>query len=139
MAITWKRWTCDLPEGTRDFGGLGGFFDRGMRWGDYLNRSFYAEDHPRMEELRAEILRLDLWCDGAWHQDDAGAGDTMPVWIDGAVFAGSQRAWGDLLAAIWSTELDGDFWYGDFAWDLPDRPKRAVRSTDLPACGSFHG
>lgn len=136
MTIIWKSFPPERPEGTSNFGGCGGFFDRGMRWKDYLDRAFYAEDHARMEELRAAIVGRPVWRDGSWHQDQADAG--MPVWDDGAVFWASQRAWGDLLAAVWSTVLDQDFWYGDFAWDVPDVPKRPGPSADLPSVGSFH-
>lgn len=135
MTITWKPYVTPTERGTPNYGGLGGFLMRGMRWQDYLDHSFHDEDHSRLEELRTEVICQRVWRDGRWHQDETGAG--MPVWDDGAVFAASYRAWGDLMAAVWSTHLDYDYCYMDFYCGVPGLPKRARPSVSLPAVGSF--
>jgi hypothetical protein len=120
MAITWKpydekRWGEDRAVRYANFGGLGGFFERGMRWDGFLSH-FDASAHTRLEELRADILANRVRTAGAWHQDTSVAG--VPHWDDGALYLASYRCWGDLMAAVWSTEEDKDYWYGDFAWGV---------------------
>lgn len=127
------RWEPAESEGL-DFmdplnlGGPGGFFNMsvsGQRWQDYLDR-WFPEWHPHLEALRAEILRRRLWESGEWHQDEEAEG--VPVLSDGYYFAASMRAWGDLMAAVWSEEHGRDWCYVDFAWDVPDGGPDMVRS-----------
>ena len=51
---------------------------------------------------------------GDWHQD---AKDGVPVFDDGAVGRFTWRAWGHLLAAIWSAEDRCTYTYMDFYMD----------------------
>jgi hypothetical protein len=110
--ISYEKASDGMPESL--LGGPGGFFNGfasggGMRWKDYLDGG--EEWREYAEALRAEVLRLGLRKDGAWHQgDDEG----VPVFDDGTVALFSFRAWGDFLAAVWS-EHDGlDYNYMDF-------------------------
>jgi hypothetical protein len=111
-----ERWVS-YPEAevmSAGLGGMGGFFgwEREMRWQDYLDAfSFTDKQLERLEALRAEIVRRGLKEGGDWHQySDCG----VPVFSDGTVGDYSFRAWGDLLAAIWSEEEDKHYTYMDF-------------------------
>ncbi len=117
------RWTDDeedLPCNV--LGGLGGWFgsandpktDRirwnaGHRWKDYLE-NLVPEAQPYAEGLRAEVLRLKLKAGGDWHQREEG----VLVFEDGTCSSFSWRAWGDIMAAIWSEEENIDHSYMDF-------------------------
>lgn len=97
-----------LPQ---SFGGLGGFFDNGMRWKDYLD-AIEKELHIYAEALRISIISLKIKECGPWHQDSQN--DGAPVFSDGTAATFSYRAWGDLLAAVWSTEENRDSNYMEF-------------------------
>jgi hypothetical protein len=92
------------------FGGLGGFFREGMRWGEYLG-AWEESAYPYIEALRADIIKRGIKECGPWHQKDP---EGAPVFSDGTSATFSYRAWGDLLAAIWSTEEDRDSHYMEF-------------------------
>lgn len=97
----------------QSIGGLGGFFMRGMRWKDYCENSFCGGS-PHIEAFREYIICNDIKHDGDWHQNgDAGA----PLFSDGSAGTFSMRAWGDLMAAVWSEHEDRDYCYVDFAWN----------------------
>lgn len=91
-------------------GGMGGFFQKGMRWKDYL-QEFGTSLHPYMEAIRSDVIKKKIRFTGAGHQDDS---QGVPQFEDDTVGMFSHRAWGDLMAAIWSTEEDKDYWYMDF-------------------------
>lgn len=115
------------------FGGMGGWFNAdlksgnwnvGHRWRDYLERICGSDKvlRARAEALRTAIHERRLWEPGDWHQD---AHDGVPIFDDMTVAAFSYRAWGDLLAAIWSEHFDRDYNYMDFYygnWLVPDWP-----------------
>lgn len=90
----------------RSLGGLGGFFSLGMRWADYVEA---VGENEYTLALREYIVQNEIKEGGGWHQDEG-----VPVFEDGTVASFSFRAWGDLLAAIWSEELNQDFCYMDF-------------------------
>lgn len=90
--------------------GLGGWFREGHRWPNYLE-AIEPEALPYAEALRAEVLERKLKTTGADHQY---ASDGVPVFSDGTVGLFSYRAWGDLMAAIWSTAEDRDSHYMEF-------------------------
>lgn len=98
-----------MPESP--LGGLGGFFNNGMRWEDYLKR-WPTDLHPRLEALKAAIIENNIQCTGARHQHDDY--DSAPIFEDGTAATYSYRAWGDLMAAIWSTQENKDYSYLDF-------------------------
>ena len=110
-----KKWiSYDEGESIEDSIGsiavLGGFFKKGLRWKDYVER-FDDSVVPYLEALKEEILDKELKYTGEDHQ--YGEYGT-PVFEDGRVFLASMRAWGDLMAAVWSEELDTDMSYMDF-------------------------
>jgi len=114
-------------------------FDASHRWKDYL--AFLKEvDIERMkdqemwlgrtlnytlqeyaEAFRKEILSIGLWVGGDWHQHQGG----VPLFSDGTVGSWSYRAWGDIMAAIWSEYYDKDYNYMDFycCVDRNEKPK----------------
>lgn len=100
---------ADKPE--HGLGGMGGFFQDGMRWPEYL-ACFKPEAHPDLEELRASILTHRIRCTGDQRQNAGGL--VVPLWSDGTVDTYSWRAWGDLMAAVWSTADSRDYSYMDF-------------------------
>ena len=100
----WIKYNSDRPE---IIGGLGGWFDYGMRWEDYLD-SLLDFKKPYAEALRKDILEKKIVHNGFWHQYD-----------EGTIGSFSIRAWHDLIAAIWSTKENKDYSYMDFAWSLP--------------------
>lgn len=109
-----ERWIgYDHPEieSLRDVGTMGGFFQDGMRWLDYLAQ-FNPDYWPYAEALRAEILRRELRECGDWAQQTEG--DGIPVFSDGSIATYSFRAWGDLLAAVWSEHEQRDYCYMNF-------------------------
>lgn len=109
MSVTIEKWiSYEESEGKPEcLGGLGGFFDFGMRWKDY------CEDDPgeHLTALHNEIIRLGIREGGNWHQEDPHG---VPLFSDGTVATYSYRGWGDLLAAIWSQHDDLDYCYMDF-------------------------
>lgn len=117
------RWTSGDEELEVSFGSLGGWFNAGHihgperggvghRWRDYID-GMEPKGVEYAEALRAEILRLGLTRGGDWHQGEEGT----PVFSDGTCASFSYRAWGDLLAAVWSEEHDLDYTYMSFYMD----------------------
>jgi hypothetical protein len=83
-----------------------------------------ANSYPYLEALRLSILHLGLTEGGFWHQRDCG----VPLFSDDTVGFFSMRAWGDLMAAIWNSELaTKSFSYVDFAWSTPDDLETIVK------------
>ena len=110
--VAWTTRESDHPVFANLTGGWFGFPNGDEvprhRWRDYLD-AFVEEVHPRMEALRAEILRRNLKECGPWHQSEKEEG--TPVFSDGTVMYFTFRAWGDLLAAVWSEEEDEQYSY----------------------------
>lgn len=92
-------------------GGFGGFFSKGMRWSDYVARYDYA-GRRYAEALRSAIIERGLKCTGREHQAKHFSG--VPIYSDGKVALFSFRAWGDLMAAVWSEHENKDYSYVDF-------------------------
>jgi len=118
ITVTWG--TDEGPKGT-NIGGLGGIFANGMRWNDYLeHEANVSANHPdHLEALRQSIITNRIWVDGRTHQHED---NYVPTFSDGKWGSWSWRAWGDLMAAVWSTELDQDLSYLDFYMGTPDPP-----------------
>lgn len=118
----------EADEKEEAVGGMGGFFNSGLiftkdrgydetepvgqRWKDYAD-TWKEEVQPYIEALKEEIVGKEIKRGGFWHQH---SGEGVPVFEDGKVAIFSMRAWGDLLAAIWSEVEDKDYCYADFAW-----------------------
>ena len=109
LTVEWINYD-DVPKEATDIGSLGGWFSKGMRWEDYI------EDMPQQyslyyEAIRESVLMNDLKITGNYHQDKPKG---VPLFSDGVVLTASYRAWGDLMAAIWSTSEGKDYSYIDF-------------------------
>lgn len=91
-------------------GGLGGFFSDGMRWKDYIS-IWNDEAKPYAEAIREAVVAQNLRITGEEH--DYGEHGT-PLFEDGTIGSFSWRAWGDLMAAIWSEEEGKDYCYMSF-------------------------
>jgi len=116
MSIDVEKWVhyedaqAEVDAGKlRDLGSLGGWFQDGMRWKDYLERGPVPAEHA--EAVRRSVLEKQLREDGGFHQ---GEEEGVPVFTDGATALLSMRAWGDLMAAIWSEHDNRDYNYMDF-------------------------
>lgn len=124
----------DAAEGKPEspLGGLGGWFGNnpagktneerwGARhtWADYLERK-PPEARQYAEAMRDAIVAGRVWECGDWHQADTlSDGHGVPLFEDGTVATFSFRAWGDLLAAVWSEQLGRLFCYMDFYYATP--------------------
>lgn len=111
-------------------GGMGGFFQNGMRWDAYI-KSFLETFHPYLEAIREDVVKNGIEICGDEHQNsDRG----VPLFENGTIGSFSFRAWGDLMAAIWSTERDQDYSYLDFymsGWSQPSHDiGKQEKSTD---------
>ena len=99
------EWRAYDEDAKREIGGLGGWFNDGHRWSDFAE-SVPPEHMPYYEAVRRAVVEGEIREGGDWHQDRG-----CPVFDDGTVLQCSYRAWGDLMAAIWSTEEDRDYSY----------------------------
>lgn len=114
--ISYELATQEIEIGqlkVNDIGGMGGWFnsrDEGHRWKDYIKK-FNKRQIPYIEALRQEIVQNRIKMPGSEHQERK---DGVPVFSDNTVALYSYRAWGDLMAAIWSTEENKDYSYIDF-------------------------
>jgi len=111
MSIEVKDWTDqETPKDDIAWSWLGGFFEEGMRWKDYIE---YFEDavKPYLEALRRDIVDKNLRFGGDDHQDSPSG---TPVFSDDKSLKLSYRAWGDLMAACWSEHEDKDYSYMHF-------------------------
>lgn len=81
---------------------LGGWFGvkRRNTWADY-EKDLLAEAVPYALAMKEAVVAAGIREGGDWHQDEG-----VPVFSDRRVLRMSYRAWGDLLAAIWS-DADG--------------------------------
>ena len=114
-------------EAERNIGSMGGFFEHGMRWRDYIE-TWREERVPYIEAIRNAVLADDLRVCGDEHE----AGMT-PVFDDGAVATFSWRGWGDLMAAIWAEAEDADYCYMDFymaGWGCQNKGEKEGESDD---------
>ena len=94
-------------------GGLGGWFDKGMRWKDYTE-TLTDLGKEYAEAFRAYVLENGLRQGGDWHQN---SDEGVPLFDDGNVATFSYRAWGDIMAAIWSEKENKDYCYMNFYMD----------------------
>lgn len=110
--VAWGSYNGDTPKG-QSLGWLGGWFnfkETGNRWKDYL-KNFTPEAHPYLEAVRTAILERQSRMTGERHQYSS---DGVPIFSDGKRLELSYRAWGDLMAAVWSEQEGKDYTYMDF-------------------------
>lgn len=92
------------------FGRLGGFFENGMRWKDYID-TVLPEKRLYAEAFRKFAVSNNIRITGEQHQESS---EAVPLFSDGTIMSLSWRAWGDIMAAIWSEEENKDYNYMDF-------------------------
>jgi len=109
--IKWITYSEARNKEENGYGGLGGWFKDGMRWKDYVE-SYIKEVRPDLEKLRKSIVKNGIRCTGEEHQHSNYK--SVPLWDNGKVDTYSYRAWGDLMAAVWSTEDNQDYSYMSF-------------------------
>ena len=126
LSVTWHSYDSITSDTSgfnlNDLGGSNSF-ELGMRWSDYLTE-YAPEWHPHLEAIRKSIVENEVWAGGEWHQDSPTG---VPVLSDGHFMICSFRAWGDLLAAVWSSELERDFSYMDFYYTGGRLPNKSVK------------
>lgn len=108
--VKWIDCEKAVNKDSHGLGGFGGFFKKGMRWKDY-KKMYKKTYHKELEELRKSIIENRIRCKGSEHQYGNG---NAPLWDDGSADTYSYRGWGDLMAAVWSTEDNVDYSYMDF-------------------------
>lgn len=85
-------------------------FDNGMRGQkDYFD-CINEDSKIYYEELRKSIIQNKIKISGRQHQEE----DYIPLFSDNTVGVFSLRAWGGLMAAVWSEEENKDYSYMDF-------------------------
>lgn len=109
--IDWISYLEAIEKYKSSIDTMGGFFDRGMRWNDYVIAFKANFNFSYVNALRESIIKNNIKITGNEHQyNDNGC----PLFSDYTIATFSFRAWGDLLAAIWSTEENKDYCYMDF-------------------------
>lgn len=102
-------------------GGMGGWFgtkpgegeehwNAGHRWKDYIE-ALREEFRPYAEAIRESVLERGIRYTGEDHQN---RDDGVPLFEDGKVGSFTWRAWGDIMAAIWSEKENKNYTYMDF-------------------------
>lgn len=112
QVVDWISWK-DAEGKEEAIGGLGGYFNfstGGMRWKDYID-DYLDEVKPYAEAIRESVLQRGSLMTGDKHQHSANG---VPLFDDGKVGCFSYRAWGDIMAAIWSEKENKDYNYMDF-------------------------
>jgi len=116
MEIYVKEWISDNTANKYEnapCGGMGGWFgfkESGQRWKDY-KETFIEITQPYIEAIRQSVIEKHLKLTGEQHQySDQG----VPLFSDNTVGLFTFRAWGDIMAAIWSEEENKDYSYMDF-------------------------
>lgn len=105
--IDWLSYD-EAHKKTESIGGSGGFFAEGMRWQDYIDE-LKPEQIPYAEAIRRAVVKNNIRDTGPWHQQQG-----VPLFNDETVGTFTFRAWGDIMAAIWSTEENKDYSYNSY-------------------------
>ena len=129
--IRWGSYDENLPESV---GGLGGWFnppfgDNSHTWQDFID-SWTPEGQEYIWAIRASVVANQIRRGGDWHQNDPNG---VPVFSDGTCGSFSWRAWGDLLAAIWTDEDGVSYSYMDFYMDDYGHPDKRTHGAERPA------
>ncbi len=119
MDIIVKEWVShnEAEIYTVSCGGVsGGWFNRsneGHRWKDYI-KTFDDNVKLYLEAIRKEVIDNNLKFGGNTHREEM-----TPLFSDDTIGRFSYRAWGDLMAAIWSEEENKNYSYIHFYMTLP--------------------
>lgn len=103
----------EADEYEKSIGGWGGWFngeEKGQRWKDFIE-AVEPIKRPYYEAVREAAILHGLRFSGSIHQQSENG---APLFDDDTVGQFTMRAWGDLMAAIWSEEDDEDYSYMDF-------------------------
>jgi predicted esterase YcpF (UPF0227 family) len=116
--IDWIRYGSDKEDAP--VGGMGGWFNAHLMekfdvekgemkenpnlkpphtWEDYVG-AHNKESHPYLEALKLEIVSNNIQATGDQHQNQG----MTPLFSDNTVGEFSYRSWGDLMAAIYTTQ-----------------------------------
>ena len=112
--ITVVEWVddSDIPEDVKLLSWMGGWFNfgpKGQRWQTYLD-NFTPTVYPYLEAVRRDVVKNGYRFTGEQHQTQS----AIPKFSDGTYMSLTWRAWGDLMAAIWSEEENVDYNYMNF-------------------------
>lgn len=110
--VTVKDWISYDEASGKDvsIGGIGGFFKEGMRWEDYFD-DLKDEVKPYALAIRDAVVKGGIKLTGEQHQLSSNG---VPLFSDDTTGQFSYRAWGDIMAAIWSTAENRDSHYMEF-------------------------
>jgi hypothetical protein len=116
VVIQWIPYAEADSHEENGLGGMGGWFHEGLRWSDYLDQMGLndpANNRTReyAESFRVDVVKCNIRHGADWHQHGPAG---VPLFADGTIATFSYRAWGDILAAIWSTADDKNYSYMDF-------------------------
>ena len=101
MGVTVERWiSYDEAETRVCIPWNGGWSSDFKTWNAYID-SFPADERPYLLAIKDDVVRNRLRLFGHEHQEGASG---VPLFSDGKVLTLTQRSWGDLMAAIWSSE-----------------------------------
>lgn len=111
--ITVVEWVdeSDIPQDAEVLSWMGGWFnfsEKGQRWQTYLD-NFKPIAYPYLEAVRRDVVKNEYRFTGKNHQESG-----TPKFSDGKYMSLTWRAWGDLMAAIWSEEENVDYNYMNF-------------------------
>jgi hypothetical protein len=109
----WINWGDRRGSGKDELGWMGGWFnfkEGGKRWKDYIE-TFTDEAVPYLEAVRADVVAHNRRFTGDAHQHQL---EGVPLFSDGKALRLTYRAWGDLMAAIWSEQENKDYHYMNF-------------------------
>lgn len=110
--ISWRQFekTDNMPVSIGGMGGWFGFKKKGQRWKDYIE-AIKPEAVPYAEAMKESVIKNNIKYTGSDHQKQENG---VPVFDDETIGSFSFRAWGDIMAAIWSDVEKKDYSYTDF-------------------------
>ena len=114
LAVSWIDFSESLavPAVLESIGG----WVSGEDWDRYITR-FDEAPRRHLETLRAAIVSGKLRHSGEEYRSDP---KRAPIFSDGTTILFTERAWGDLMAAIWNTEEKTDkYGFHDFVCAEP--------------------
>ena len=111
MEIKVVKWiSAGKANKYKSIGWMGGFFQNGMRWKDYIE-GFNKKGKQYVEAVRKDVIKKGIKLTGSEHQNNIAG---TPLFNTKEVMSLSFRAWGDLMAAIWAEKENKDYCYMNF-------------------------
>jgi hypothetical protein len=120
LTVTWHNYDSSTHLSGFNLSDLRDYETKEANWPAYIAQ-YPTEWHTHLEAIRQSIIDNEVWTGGDWHQYSPNG---IPVLSDGHFMSCSWRDWGDLLSAVWNSELGQHFTYMDFYMDgrLPPWP-----------------